>query len=118
MALVRFRDVLKQMCASKYGSEDPEWVHFVRDHVDYIRNNSERKHYTTLELRPYKYRPVELYTSLGGKASATWIMLLINEIKSHDDFVATIEELYIPPHKVISSLRQQYESTPQFRASL
>ena len=116
MALVRYRDVLKEMCSNKYGPEDPEWVHFVRDHVDYIRSQSELKRYSTLDLRPYKYRPVELYTSSGGKPSATWIVLLINDIKSQMDFVETIGQLYIPPHKVIAQLRQQYESTPQYQA--
>lgn len=115
MSLPKLSDRLKNRTDDKYGPQDPDWVQFVSDHKLYLREKSPSKTFTPLDLAPYKYRPDEFYSKNRGNINQTWIFLMVNDLRSPNDFNESIKRMWIVDPDVIVDLRKHYESSVQYQ---
>ena len=116
MILSKLSDRIKAKTNNAFGPEDPEWYQFILDHKLYLRERSEVKSFTLLDLVKYRYRPEEYYATVGGDVNQAWIFMLVNDLRSPTDFTETITKLWIVNPETIEDLRRHYESTAQFQA--
>lgn len=94
---------------SNYGSQDADWVHFVRDNQQAIIDSS-----TWYELDPYKlntlkYRLEDFLVEENILTSVAWIVIMINQLGSNADFIG-LSRIRLPNMDFISELRTQYNS--------
>ena len=93
----------------QYEPDDINWFHFVTDHKQYIKDNSEIHRYTPEELVQYRYRPWEFCVDkcrLPG--TAAWILMLVNDIRDPHDFNESHTKLYQFSGIFLSNLYQVY----------
>ena len=95
--------------ASDLSKSDEGWVQFVNDHFSYIRDNSPPVTISLGSMFRYRYRPEDFMRAFGYDPNITWVMMLINELKTRLEFV-DLEEVLIPPIELITELRSQYDT--------
>lgn len=99
-----------------YGrGTDTGWIQFIRDHKQYLRDNSPVKTYAVLDLLPFKYRPEEFYVSVGGKIDMAWIFMFVNDLRDVTDFNESLNQLWVVDPSVIVRLRRLYESSASYQ---
>jgi len=97
-----------------FSSDNGNWVHYIKDHRNFILKNSTNTPISKEDMRVYQYRPEALFKFLGFEISMSWIILWINQVTSILDFT-DIESLKIPPLDLISEL---YRSFNTFQANV
>ena len=90
-----------------FGSEDKAWVRFIKDHKDYILNNSTVTALSVADMLHYKYSPALYLESKDIHKSATWIFMLINQFNSAIDFV-DLDEVFLPANTILVELKGIY----------
>ena len=116
MILSKLSDRIKEKTKNSFGPEDPDWYQYILDHKLYLREQSEVKSFTLLDLVKYRYRPEEFFVSMDGDLNQAWIFMLVNDIRSPTDFTEALTKLWIVKPEIIEDLRRRYESTAQFQA--
>lgn len=105
--------ILGRTCIG-FGSQNKYWVQFVNDHKRYIRQNSDIQTFNTYDLLRYRYRPEEFFKDKASCSSdTTWIYLLVNDIRSPEEFNTSITRLWMPTYSLIEQLRKSYEQAVQ-----
>lgn len=92
-----------------YSNNDLGWVQFVRDHYTYLRNKSTPKIMSSVDMSITKYRIHEILAEMGMSPSVIWIVLLINQLPSENDFV-DLTAILIPDMATIEQLHSTYNS--------
>ena len=101
-----------------YSSSDQEWVQFIRDHFRIIRSTA-----TNVELDVYQHNSMQyrlsewLDTELHYPYSVTWIVLLINQLKSEEEF-RNLTTILIPEMGVITKLYREFKNLRSQRNNL
>ena len=95
--------------SSDLAKNEEGWVQFIKDHFAYIRDNSPSVTITLGAMHRYRYRPEDFMREFGYDPNLTWIMLLINEIKTRVDFEG-LSEVKVPSLDLITTLRGQYDT--------
>jgi len=116
MILSKLSDRIKEKTKNSFGPEDPDWYQYILDHKLYLREQSEVKSFTLLDLVKYRYRPEEFFVSMDGDLNQAWIFMLVNDLRSPTDFTEALTKLWIVKPETIEDLRRRYESTAQFQA--
>jgi hypothetical protein len=94
----------------QYCSEDQNWVQFVRDHFQYLRNTAQEVTLDVYRHNTMKYRLEDfLEDQLKMYRSTAWIVLLINQMNSNVDF-REMSSILIPDMRVIQYLRNTYNT--------
>ena len=94
----------------QYSSEDQNWVQFVRDHFQYLRNTAQETALDVYRHNTMKYRLEDfLEDQLKMPRSTAWIVLLINQMNSNIDF-RELSSILIPDMHVIQYLRNTYDT--------
>jgi len=97
-----------------FGSQNLRWVQFVTDHKRYIRQNSDIQTFNTFDLLRYKYRPEEFFKDKAGCTSdCTWIYLMINDLRSPEEFNTSMTRLWMPSYSLIEQLRKAFEQAAE-----
>lgn len=117
MEISRLSDRIKNKTLSKLGPEDPNWVQFIHDHKDYLREKCARKEYVPLDLVQYKNCPAEFVVANHGDLNVTWIFMLLNDLQVDSDFNESLNRLWIVNMDEIRTLRKYYESSVQYQAA-
>ena len=87
----------------QYPVNNADWEHYVRDHLTKLFNTATQKQLTAREMQTYKFRPLDLLTSLGLDATVLWIFFMLNDIGSAAEF-SGISIVYIPSESVLTEL--------------
>ncbi len=93
---------------TNHDNTDPDWVQYVYDHLDYIKQTSG---YTLIPkeiMFQYRFRPELYLESINTNRSLTWIFLLINKIHTKENF-KDINHVYVINPKAIQQMYSQYE---------
>ena len=93
----------------KFSSIDPSWVQYVKDHRNFVRNNSIITLISPEESFVYRYRPESYLHSKGMDISKSWIMLWINQINSLSNFI-NLEYLIIPSDEYLAELKREFSN--------
>lgn len=92
-----------------YECLDDGWMQFIDDHRSHLLSSA-IVHYPTLAyFRPYEYNLEYYLRSIGFDLSATWIVRLINEIVTNQDFVS-ITSIAIPDLTEVKKLFELYRT--------
>lgn len=91
----------------KFDNIDSGWVTFITDHVDLLKDSAEifffeAKHHT------YIYRLESFLRSQGRPASTAWIVRLINNIPTNQQFDLS-GHILLPSTELITKLRRDYQ---------
>ena len=90
--------------ASELGPEDLGWNQFVRDHKNYIKQLCRTRTFDKAVMVRYRYRPEEMYVANDGLKQATWIFLLVNDIRDPSEFTEQKCTWLFPPKLKLTEL--------------
>ena len=99
------RFVTRLETANKYSVDDEKWAAFVRDHKQYLIDNSTKQDFIPEGLVKYKFRPQDFVVEVCQcPVSMTWIFMFINDLRDPADFNESCKYFYIPNSGIISTL--------------
>ena len=92
------------------NNTDTNWVIFVNDHINYIKENSSPVIITDADRDRYRYKFKHFLRENKCNRSIFWIATLINELTMYEDFVLK-EYILIPNISYIKNLYRQYRTS-------
>lgn len=90
-------------------SSTKSWRQYIRDHRSVILESSVKVLLRPEMMYAKRYRMNELLRELKYPEGITWIVMWLNQLKSHADIV-DLTRLVLPNVDVLNSLYAQYES--------
>ena len=87
---------------------EPDWVHFLQDHFEKLRENST---YMTLDEKTmlrYQYRISDFLNDLQKTLGCDQAFRIANRLHSDLDFNLSLEGVHIPSEAYLSELRMRY----------
>lgn len=94
--------------------EDPsdEWLHYLRDHKEIIREHSIYIQIPAEEMVRYRYRLEDYAFEVHGIAmkQAAIVLRVINEYASNMDFDTAVTAIYIPDIGYLNELYRMYRT--------
>lgn len=108
---------LSSLIASKLGTyptSDSGWTRFVQDHLFDLRNSATFHELNLEEMQRYRFRLLELLTSLGYDNSTMWIIMMMNDLKNINEFDG-VSTIILPDLGAIAEL---YSSYCNFKSAL
>lgn len=91
----------------EYGSSDPVWVQYVRDHFLYLREVSTKHTISDPDMFRFEFRPEAYLESQSYPPEAAWIILLINQLDGKEGF-SNLRSFWLPNLDKLKLLRSQY----------
>jgi hypothetical protein len=92
-----------------YTNTDSLWVQYVKDHRSYLLNLSNKIDIDSITMFNYRYRPEDFLAYKGYSKRVSWIILWLNQIYSHTDFV-DLKYIFIPELSIIENLYATYKN--------
>ena len=94
---------------SSYSNYDLDWVQFIRDHYEHLKKKS-----VAVQLNPFrhdslKYRLTDFLADNNIPREMGWIILMINQLGSENDF-SDLNILLIPDTSDIIHLRDVFDT--------
>ncbi len=90
---------------------DTEWLQYIRDHTDLIKNNSTLFFLDAEVMKRYRYRLEDfLFEKRNGIHYRQYasIVRIINRLGCNLDFNESVTEIYLPTPEYITELRSMY----------
>ena len=100
---------LRNMCVTDIDNSDVEWVQFVTDHYRELQASATTVEVSLTDMELYRFRLSDWLSDRGYTKRLAWIVMLLNNIKSDQEFVG-FQQLRIPDANYISQLRAQYNT--------
>lgn len=94
------------------------WVHYLQDHRELIRENSEVVVLTEQEMRRYAYRIRDFLAYKKLTPSLTTAFRVVNRLHNDMDFTLALHSVYLPKSRYINELYRQYNTNKNQYAKL
>ena len=98
-----------QQCLNDFTNQEPEWMQYVTDHYQYLRDTASVHQIQPTDMNTYKYRLGDYLIDKGFDKHTEWIIMLINQINSPMEFINR-EQMLIPSNKILSEMRGQFDT--------
>lgn len=109
MASYTLQDQIELTLISNYSNTNKDWIQFIFDHYDLIKENSTKTSISDEDMYIYQYRLEDYLSSISVDKNIAWIVLFINQLGNNRDF-KELKTLLIPNTNYISKLYSQYQS--------
>jgi hypothetical protein len=93
-----------------YNDTSPNWLQFIQDHREYIRDRSTYTEVTPNEMAYYKYRIRKYLTYKGYSTMYELIFRIINRLTDDTAFDSSITGVYLPNTDTVTELRRLYQT--------
>jgi hypothetical protein len=111
MAITSLADRLS-IKVNPYDNLDTDWVQYIKDHRSVLMSTAVTTTVPANVMFTHRYRMSALLKKLGSDSSITWIVMWLNQLKTHAD-VVNLNELILPTMESIKTLYQSYLSYRQ-----
>jgi hypothetical protein len=92
----------------KFSNADTNWVIFVKDHIYQIIESSTKITVKPEDMHLARYRPEEFLVDNGLPKELWWVLLFMNQISAHKDFVA-LTTVLLPSLNYMLTLYDKYK---------
>ena len=91
-----------------YNDTSSDWLQFIQDHREYLRERSEYTEVTPNEMAYYQYRIRKYLAYKGYDPQYEKVFRIINNLFHDYDFNDTVTHVYFPDTSVIAELWRLY----------
>jgi len=106
MAVTSLADQLRD---KEYKASNLKWVHYIQDHMDYIKETSEIVLINVNQMNSYKLRPIDFFLNLNVKYDLIWIAQFINGITDATKFIDKTY-VFVPKESVLYDLQIRFNT--------
>lgn len=94
---------------TKFSNDNYEWVHFVKDHFNRLRQKA-----VFITMNPYKmhevhYRLGDFLAEYNVPREVDWIVLMLNQLRSEKDFI-NLKWMFLPDMQDLQDLRETFDT--------
>ena len=97
-----------------YNDTSPDWLQFIQDHREYLREHSTYTEVTPNEMAYYQYRIRKYLVHKGYNTTYELVFRIINYLTRDSDFNSSVTAVYLPNGDTVTELRRLYQ-TVQFQ---
>lgn len=113
-----FTSYLKQKISrQKQMVLEDDWIIFLQDHKEIIKENSTWEELTEATMKRYQYRIRDFLLDRKHQFGMEQAFRVVNRLHSDMDFVMGLDGVWIPNDKYITELRDQYYTNKQLEAT-
>ncbi len=109
MASYTLSEQINLTLISNYSNTNKEWIQFIFDHYELIKENSTLTSISDEDMYIYQYRLEDYLSSISVDKNISWIVLFVNQLGNNRDF-KELKNLFIPNMTYINKLYSQYQS--------
>jgi len=107
--MTTYSERLQNVFTDMYDFSDSSWVHFLKDHRNYLLSNSEIITLDPNVMNSFRYHTTQLLQEYNVDQRMYWIVLFLNQIKGEWG-VVDLDTLIIPTESAVSNLWGKYQS--------
>lgn len=101
--------LLAQSDAEALNDPDYEWIHYLQDHRELMRENSTVIAINETNMTLYRYRPRKFLDNVGAKEELEVAFRVVNRIGSDMEFSEYYyDSVYVPNYEYVYDLRRMY----------
>lgn len=93
-----------------HALNDDDWLQFLKDHKEQIKENSVLETLTEEVMYIYRYRIRDYLRGHGRNKGMEQAFRIVNRLYSDLDFDLTVSAVYIPMNEYLNELRQQFNT--------
>jgi len=109
----RIQDTISSLII--FSNSDDDWVTFIMDHKEYIKNNSTPITITLEDKNKYKYMFKAFLRSKNFRQESFWIIAIINNLTDPDKEFTERNYLFIPSQDTITNLYRKYKTSKKLK---
>jgi hypothetical protein len=110
MAVKTLTDLLKEKNSKLNNDQDPDWVIFINDHLDVIKENAKVVELSNADRDRYLNKFDHFLRDNYCNLNVVWIAKLINEVTMYENFVLK-NFILIPNVQHITNLYRIYRTS-------